>query len=349
MTPPPPPGNEPPPGPGDSSSLGLDEVRAAAARVAAHVRRTPTIEWRPREWRTTQGQGQGQGQGHGGAPAVFFKLEHMQIGGSFKARGAINRLAVAPPEEVARGVVTASGGNHGIGVAWAASRFGAPATIYLPQTAPASSQRLLESMGARTVRQGAAWDDAWRLARADAEARGALAVHPFEDPVVIAGQGTVALEFLEDVRDLDALVVAIGGGGLIGGVALVARALAPGLRIVGVEPEGAPSMKAALAADAVVELPSVTTIAGTLAPRAVGPTTLALARALVDEIVLVSDDELRAAMRLLWRELRQLVEPAGAAAMAALVSGRSPALAQARRVGVLLCGANLDVDSVLGG
>jgi len=142
--------------------------------------------------------------------------------------------------------------------------------------------------------------------------------------------------------------VAIGGGGLIAGVAVAARARRPDLCVVGVEPQGAASMHAALAAGRVVELDAVRTIAGTLAPRAVGENTLAMARALVDEIVLVSDDELRAAMRRLWSELRLLVEPAGAAALAALWSGRSRHLADRRRVGVLVCGANLDVDAVLG-
>lgn len=316
--------------------VSLDDIRSAAARIAPHVRRTPVIPWAPR-FDSPDGV------------EILFKLEHLQVGGSFKARGALNRLLCAAPDELARGVVTASGGNHGIGVAWAARRLQAPATIFLPETAPASSERTLRSLGARIVRQGAAWDDAWALAQAEALRSGALAVHPFEDARVIAGQGTVALELLDDAPGLDAVVIAIGGGGLIAGVAAAGRALVPSLRIVGVEPVGAPSMKVSLEADRVVALPGVATIAGTLAPRAVGPLTLAFARALVGEIVLVSDDEMRAAMRLLWRELRQLVEPAGAASMAAVVSGRAATLATARRIGVLLCGANLDVDSVLGG
>jgi len=319
------------------------DVESAVARVLPHVRHTPTL--------LLADDGAGGGAGAGPAArrqSVVLKLEQLQLGGSFKIRGAINCLALAPDGALAHGVVTASGGNHGIGVALAARRFGAAATIFLPVTAPASSERLLASLGARTVRGGAAWDDAWALCRKEAGERGALAVHPFEDPAVIAGQGTVGLEFLDDQPDLDALVVAIGGGGLIAGVAVAARARRPDLCVVGVEPQGAASMHAALAAGRVVELDAVRTIAGTLAPRAVGENTLAMARALVDEIVLVSDDELRAAMRRLWSELRLLVEPAGAAALAALWSGRSRRLADRRRVGVLLCGANLDVDAVLG-
>ena len=321
--------------------MSLSDVQEAARRIAPHVRRTPSL------------RAEFAGVPSLAGLAVTLKLEHLQVGGSFKARGAANRIAAASPDEVARGVVTASGGNHGIGVAWAASRFGARATVYLPETAPVSSERLLQSMGADTIRRGAAWDDAWALAAAAARASGALLVHPFEDPRVIAGQGTVALELLADTPDLDVLIVAVGGGGLISGVALAAKALRPGIRVIGVEPTGATSMKDSLAAGHVVELPSVRTIAGTLAPRAVGPLTLAFTRAFVDEIVLVEDDQMREAMRALWREARQLVEPAGAAALAAAMAlgdrlrdefrGAGPP-----RVGVLVCGANLDVSSILG-
>jgi threonine dehydratase len=312
----------------------LDDVRAAAQRIAPHVRRTPTVEWTCRRI------------GLGGA-RIALKLEHLQVGGSFKARGAVNRIAAAPPAEAARGLVTASGGNHGIGVAWAAARFGVPATVFLPLGAPESSAATLRALGAQVERVGEVWDDAWRAAEARAKESGALAVHPFEDPLVIAGQGTVGLELADDAPGLETLYVAIGGGGLIGGVGVAMKALSPGLRLVGVEPHGAASMAAALEAGRVVPLAEVKTIAGTLAPRAVGPTTLAMARELVDEVVGVSDDEMRAAMRLLWDELRVLVEPAGAAALAALVAGRGRT-GDGGRIGVLVCGANLDVSGVLG-
>ena len=269
------------------------------------------------------------------------------MGGSFKARGAINKIAASGERNFGSGVVTASGGNHGIGCAYAASRFGARATVFLPESAPASSERSIRDLGADTIRGGASWDDAWARAVAFASERGAVLVHPFEDPLVVAGQGTVGLELLADAPDLDAVLVAIGGGGLAAGVALAARSKQPELRVIGVEPEGAPTMQAALAAGHVVTLPSVKTIAGTLAPRAVGPLTLSFATALLDQVVLVSDEEMRAAMRFLWRSLRVLVEPAGAAAMAALLSGRAH-LNEARHIGVILCGANLDVDCVLG-
>jgi threonine dehydratase len=309
--------------------ISLDDIAAARARIAPHVRQTPIIAWNPPE-----------------VPAkVTLKLEYLQVGGSFKARGACNRLLAEDPARLAAGVVTASGGNHGVGVAYAASRAGVPATVFLPETAPVTTEKRLGSMGAAVVRGGKAWDDAWAEALRFSERTGALAVHPFEDPLVLAGQGTVGTELHEQAPDLDLVLVAIGGGGLIAGVASAYAALRPKARIVGVEPEGAPSMLESLRAGRVVELPEVRTIAGTLAPRAVGPNTLGIATALISGVVLVSDDDMRAAMQRLWDDLRILVEPAGAAAVAALVFGKVD-LGKARSVGVLVCGAN--VDAALG-
>lgn len=305
--------------------LSLDEIVSARARIAGHVRRTPVIGW----------------ELPGVSAAVTLKLEFLQIGGSFKARGACNRLLREAPARLAAGVVTASGGNHGVGVAYAAARAGVSATVFLPESAPLTSERRLLAMGATVVRGGRAWDDAWVEALAFAARTGALAVHPFEDPAVLAGQATVGLELHEQAPDLDVVVVAIGGGGLIAGVASAYAALAPGVRIVGVEPEGAPSMLESVRAGRVVTLPAVKTIAGTLAPRAVGPNTLSIASRLVSEIVLVSDDAMKSAMQRLWDELRVLVEPAGAAAVAALLGGKVP-LSGARSVGILVCGANVD-------
>ena len=305
--------------------LSLSDFEAARARITGHVRVTPVIAWEPREI----------------AAKVTLKLEHLQIGGSFKVRGALNCLLAEDPAQLKRGVVTASGGNHGIGVAYAASRVGAEAVIFLPRSAPASTERRLAALGARSVREGIAWDDAWQAALAHADREGAIAVHPFEDPRVIAGQSTVGLELFDQAPGLDVALVAIGGGGLIAGVASALHARSPAIRVLGVEPSGAASMTVSLAAGRVTPLDAVHTIAGTLAPRAVGPNTLAIAAREAPDVVLVSDDELRAAMRRLWDDLRILVEPAGAAAVAALLSGRAP-LGDARHIGVLVCGANLD-------
>jgi threonine dehydratase len=305
--------------------LSLSDFEAARARIAGHVRVTPVIAWDPTEI----------------AARVTLKLEHLQIGGSFKVRGAMSRLLAEDPARRARGVVTASGGNHGIGVAYAASRLGASAVVFLPESAPRATERRLAALGAEAVRGGRAWDDAWQAALAHADCTGALAIHPFEDPAVIAGQGTAGLELFDQAPDLDAALVAIGGGGLIAGVASALHARSPAIHVIGVEPEGAASMTVSLRAGAVTPLAEVRTIAGTLAPRSVGPNTLSITQREAPEVVLVSDDELRAAMRRLWDDLRILVEPAGAAAVAALLSGRAP-LGSARHVAVLVCGANLD-------
>ncbi|MCU1280823.1 MAG: L-threonine ammonia-lyase, partial [bacterium] len=220
------------------------------------------------------------------------------------------------------------------------TRRAVPSTIYLPERAPQSTERRLREMGARVERHGRDWDDAWAVAEKQARDSGALLVHPFEDPEVIAGQGTIGLELVEQLGRFDVVVVAIGGGGLIGGIALTLKSLTPSLRIVGVEPTGATAMKDSMAAGRLVSLARVETIAGTLAPRNVGPHTLALASRFVDEVVLVSDAEMKGAMKTLWNDARVLVEPAGAAAVAAVDGGHVDA--RGKRVAVLVCGANLD-------
>jgi threonine dehydratase len=270
----------------------------------------------------------------------WLKLEQLQHGGSFKARGACNRLFAVADEALRAGVVTASGGNHGLGCAWAAHVRGTQATVYLPERAPQSTATRLAELGATVTRHGRDWDDAWTLAVEHAQRTGALLVHPFEDAEVIAGQGTIGIELYEQLQRVDVAVIAIGGGGLIGGVALALKSLVPSVRVVGVEPTGATAMKDSLAAGRLVALERVDTIAGTLAPRAVGPNTLALAARYVDDVVLVSDDELRAAMRRLWADARLLVEPAGAAAVAAIAGGH--VATAGKRVAVLVCGANWD-------
>ena len=296
------------------------DIDDALARLTPYVRRTPVL--------FTELAG----------IRVALKLEQLQIGGSFKVRGALNRLLMAAPSELDRGVVTASGGNHGIGVALAAKRLGHAATVYIPDGAPAATARRIEATGARCVRHGASFDDAWQAAREHAAAHGGLVVHAFDDPSVVAGQATCALEMLEDAPDIDGFIIAIGGGGLAAGTALAVAAHRPGLQIVGVEPTGAASMKASFDAGRVVGLDEVKTIAGTLAPRRVSQLTYEVCVEHLRELVLVTDEEMRAAMRLLWDDLRVVVEPAGAAAVAALVSGRMRTPLQAPAI--FLCGAN---------
>lgn len=311
----------------------LADVEAAAARIAPFVRRTPTIEWRPRPPLPNLPAGPG-------GPRIFLKLEQLQLGGSFKLRGALSALLRS---EARRPVFTASGGNHGIGVTIAARERGLQATVHLPETAPRPSEERLLSLGARVRRGGASWDDAWArcVAEAEAEPGGGQLVHPFDDVAVIAGQGTVGLELLADVPELDLALLGVGGGGLLGGVATVLRARGRA-QVLGVQAEGAPAMARSLEAGRLVRLDAVKTIATTLAPRAVSERTLQLCRTLCAGVSLVSDDEIRAAQALLYDDLRLVVEPAGAAALAALCSGRvDPGLLQgARTIGLVLCGAN---------
>lgn len=309
-------------------TLSLEDVRGAAQRIAGCVRRTPILRAAPlRDWPHNA--------------ELVLKLENLQAIGSFKARGAMNKLRTLEPVAVARGLVTASGGNHGLGVAYAASQAKAPARIYLPESTPPAKAEKLRAWGADVIVQGAVWDEANAAALAAAESENMTYVHPFADPIVIAGQGTVALELLEDAPELDAIVVAIGGGGLIGGVALAAKALKPAIRIIGVEPEGAPTLKESLAAGRLVTLDRIDTEAGTLAPRRSAELNLELARRYVDEIVLVSDAQMREAARWLWFECGIATELSGAAAVAALLA-RAWTPPAAARVGALVCGAGAD-------
>lgn len=272
---------------------------------------------------------------------VWLKLECMQVTGSFKARGALNRVLSLSPVEAARGIVTASGGNHGLAVAYAGRAIGVPTTVYLPCLTPEAKAKRIERWGARVVRAGEVWDDAHAAALEHAAKNSLRYVHPFADPEVVAGQGTIALELFERAPDLDALVVAIGGGGLIAGVAAAARLLRPGIRVVGVEPVGAPTLHESVRQGRLVELPAITTKAGTLAPRKSDAYTFEIIRSVVDEIVLVTDDEMKDAARWLLVNAGVGVELSGAAAVAALLAGKADLL-DAKAPCALVCGAGTD-------
>src|SRR6266568_7335298 len=277
----------------------------------------------------------------GDAQNLYLKLECLQITGSFKARGAVNKLLSLTSEQLAHGLVTASGGNHGLGVAYAGWLAKVPATIYLPRSTPLVKAQMLESWGARVIFAGAVWDEANHAALQAAEQEGLNYFHPFADPLVIAGQGTIGLEILEAAPGIDTLLVAIGGGGLISGVSTAARSLKPGIKVIGIEPVGAPTLYESLRAGKVVELPQITTTAGTLAPRRSAPINLEIIRQNVDEIVLVTDEEMREAARWLWFEMGVAAELSGAAAVAALLAGKvSPK--QSEKVCALVCGAGTD-------
>ena len=248
---------------------------------------------------------------------VFVKLENLQMTGSFKERGAANMLLQLSPEEQRRGVVAASAGNHGLAVAYHADRLGVTAVIVMPEWAPLTKVTAARHHGAQVLLHGDNYDAAYARAREIETERGLVFVHPFDDPRVIAGQGTIALELVEQVPDLQAVVVPVGGGGLIGGVALALEHLKPDVRVVGVQSEEMPGMKAALAAGARVTVPAAATIADGIGVRRVGEHTLSLAQRYVDEVVTVSEEEIANAILLLLEIEKTVAEGAGAVPLAA--------------------------------
>jgi threonine dehydratase len=312
-----------------TSAPGIDEVRDAAARIRGCVRRTPLLLAAPVREKPDVARG------------LLLKLESLQVTGSFKARGAINAVFSLPPAKLERGVVTASGGNHGLAVAYAGWAAGVGATIFLPRSVAPDKLAKFAAWGARIEVSGEVWDDSNCAALRHAVAEGLAYIHPFADPAVIAGQGTIALEILEEEPDLDTLIVAIGGGGLISGIATAARALRPGIRIIGVEPVGAPTLHDSLAAGRLVELDRLDTAAVTLAPRRSEPVNLAIIRETVERVVLVEDRDMRAAARWLWREGGVAAELSGAAAVAAVLTGQYRPM-PGERVCAIVCGAGTD-------
>jgi len=310
-------------------AVNLQTVQAAAGRIDGYVRRTPMLAAHPVK---TPLRFDGR---------LSLKLECLQIVGSFKARGASSKLTSLEPDAVARGLVTASGGNHGLGVAYAGWRAGVPTRVYLPTSTPRQKAQAIAAWGADVVTHGEVWDEANREALAAARAEGLTYVHAFADPMVVAGQGTVGLEIVEQAPQADELLVAIGGGGLISGIAVAAKALKPELRVIGVEAAGAPTLHASRAAGRLVELEKIETRAGTLAPRRSETLNFEIISALVDDIVLVSDEDMRRAARWLWSEFAVATELAGAATLAALqTAAHRPAVGA--HVVALICGAGSD-------
>ncbi len=328
------------------AGIDLEAMRAARARIAPHVLVTPLT--RLRAGVVPAGSGD-VARGVADIPAVggrlrrdlILKLESLQVSGSFKARGALSKVLSLPADVAKRGLVTASGGNHGLAVAYAGRVVGVPTTVYLPERTAASKASRIEGWGARVVRAGDVWDDAHAAGVAHATRDGLTYVHPFADTAVVCGQATIALEALEQAPEIDLFVVAIGGGGLVAGVAAAAKLLRPSIRILGVEPEGAPTLTESLRAGRVVELTSIRTAAGTLAPRRSDALNLAVIRDTVDAITLVTDEEMKDAARFLLTEVGIGAELSGAAALAAVLSGKAD-LGDAKHPCVLVCGAGSD-------
>lgn len=275
---------------------------------------------------------------------VHIKIESIQPIRAFKVRGALTKIMRLHPEQRSAGVITASAGNHGQGVAYAAGVFGIPATVYVPETANQLKVEAIKRLGATVVPAGRNYNDAYLEAMRQQEQGGATFVHAFNDPDVIAGQGSIAVELLNDLEDFDTALVPIGGGGLIGGIAMYLKEKRPGIRVIGVEPAGADGMRRSLEAGRVVTLDRVNTIADGLAASAPGQLTLELAQRYVDDVVLVEDTEMLRAIRLMFEWEHLLAEPAGAAALAGLLYHYSPAPND--RVVVVLSGANV-TDEVM--
>jgi threonine ammonia-lyase medium form len=308
-----------------SGVIGVDDVRAAAARLDGIANRTPVFASRTLDAVV--------------GASVHLKAECFQRGGAFKFRGAYNKISSLPPDALRRGVIAYSSGNHAQAVAIAARLLGTAATIVMPEDAPRAKLDATRGYGAEVV-----FYDRWNDSREEigariAAERGVELVKPYDDPLVMAGQGTTALELLDDVAELDVLVAPVGGGGLIAGCATAATALRPEIRVIGVEPETADDTRRSLAAGERVHIQVPRTIADGLQASEPGELTFEVNRRLVDEVVTVSDEEIVDAMAFLFDRLKLVAEPSGAVGVAALLTGRVHA--PGARIGVVISGGNV--------
>ncbi|TIL50418.1 threonine/serine dehydratase [Mesorhizobium sp.] len=305
----------------NGNNITRERIAAMEPRIRPFVRRTPVLRVDMADF--------------GRSPLIVdLKLECLQHSGSFKARGAFTNLLERLVPKA--GVVAASGGNHGAAVAYAAMRLGHKATIFVPEVSPPAKLERIRDYGAELVVGGARYAEALAASEDFAERSGALQIHAFNQQETLVGQGTLGLEIEADLPELDTLLVAVGGGGLIGGIAAW---FAGRIRIIAVEPEGAPTLHRAFEAGRPVDAPTEGIAADSLAPKRVGEMMFPIAEAFVERSILVSDDEIIAAQAALWDRVRIISEPGGAAAFAALLSGRY-APAAGERVAVLVCGAN---------
>jgi threonine dehydratase len=306
----------------------FEDIQTASKRIRPIAKRTPVM--------TSRGFNSEAGV------QAFFKCENLQTGGAFKIRGASNFLARLPKDRLSNGVVAYSSGNHAQAVAIAARAAGCPATLVMPLDAPRAKVEATRAQGARIVNYDRFTEDRTAIGNRIAEETGAALVPPFDHPWIIEGQGTTALELLEEIPDLDAIVVPIGGGGLISGCSIVAKHLKPGIRVIGVEPADGNDTFLSLTAQKRVEIPPPQTIADGLRAPCPGEITFPIIQRNVDQVVLVSDGEIRAAMRFLLTRLKILVEPSGAVTAAAALFRKLPA--GFHRAGIVLSGGNLDFD-----
>ncbi|HVG26325.1 MAG TPA: threonine ammonia-lyase [Acidobacteriaceae bacterium] len=319
-----------------AAALTLADIHAARQRLNGSIYKTPCARSETLSRLTGQN--------------IFLKLENLQMTGSFKERGALNKIATLTPEQAARGVVAASAGNHAQGVAHHATQRGIRSVIVMPLTTPLVKVQATRGFGAEVVLHGANYDEACEEATRLCEAQGMTFIHPFDDPLVMAGQGTIGLELLEQVDDLEAVVVPIGGGGLIGGIAcaikesaaLRRQASRSDIRVIGVQTSRLPSMKEAVREHHPITLDPATTIADGIAVRRAGEVTYPVVARYVDEIVTVDEDEIASAILTLLEREKTLAEGAGATALAAMLQRRT-SLPPGARTAVLVCGGNIDV------
>jgi len=310
------------------TTLTLTDVLAARERIRSSIYYSPCADSQMLSSMTGQD--------------VFLKLENLQMTGSFKERGALNKIATLTADEGKRGVVAASAGNHAQGVAYHATQRGIRAVIVMPQTTPLVKVTATRGFGAEVVLHGANYDEAAAEAKRYCEAEGMTFIHPFDDPLVMAGQGTIGLEMLEQIEGLEAVVVPIGGGGLIGGIACAVKESNPKVRVIGVQTSRLNSMAAAVKAHHPVTLDPATTIADGIAVRRAGEFTFPVVEKYVDEIVTVDEDEIASAILTLLEREKTLAEGAGAAALAALLQRRT-SLPAGMKTAVLVSGGNIDV------
>src|SRR5207248_6740372 len=310
----------------------LQDVLAARERIRGEVDVTPC----PRSWTFSDLCG----------ASVYFKLESLQRTGSFKERGAVNKLALMTPDERRRGVIAASAGNHAQGVAYHAQRLGVKAVIVMPETTPLIKVAATKAYGAQVILCGTVFEDAYQEARRLESEKGYVFVHAFDDDAIIAGQGTAALEILEQVPDVDVLIASVGGGGFVGGMALAMKSLKPSVRVVGVESSHLPKMRAALDAGGPIVIPNATTLADGIAVKRAGEKTIPLFRKYVDEIVGVDDEEVANAILALIEREKTVAEGAGAAPAAALLQRKIAGLKAATKVVCALSGGNIDPNII---
>jgi len=309
----------------DTTVVSLQDIRDAARRIAGAAHRTPVLRSRTLDALT--------------GARVYLKAENLQRVGAFKFRGAYNAIARLSPEQLSRGIAAYSSGNHAQAVALAARELGSSAVIVMPADTPAAKLDAVKGYGAEIITYDRYTGNREEIGERLATERGLALIPPYEHPDVIAGQGTAALELLEDVGPLDALLVPVGGGGLIAGSATAAKGLQPGIRVIGVEPAAGDDTKRSLEAGERVGIPVPRTIADGQAAPIPGELTFSINRRLVDEIVLVSDDEIRDGLRFAVDRLKQVMEPSGASGLAALLAGRLRPVPAS--VGVIISGGNV--------